>query len=676
MKHHKITDYILPAILFIFVTSMFLYTMPPTVYWQDAGIYIAGIKVEGNVYPPGYPLYLITLQLWVHIIPFGNFAQKIHSFSAIMGGILSVIVYLIALKQLNKNIVLFKNIQALREDLNIHNINGAERQVETISKSESILKRSIAILVSFVVSLNYNLWAQSINAEVYTLHALMLTIIIYLVYKLGENGRIDKNNTSNTIKYLIPIGVMYGLTFANHPMTILLVPVFLYILFLQKNILFHTRILFMACVLFIVSGLSWYAYLPIITGTHPYLNWGQPDTPERFLTHITGKTYVTNEQSFVFNDLTRYQAALQEFIWEFSWTGLLVALIGAILLWKKDKHATNILLIIFVMHIIFAVFYKQTTEYNSWLIPSHIILGFFIGYTIFSTITALTRLKKIDALKRVLTVFSVILIVCYILFQTFHWLENFKELNRKEYYYAEDFGKNILRNMDQNSLVIMTGDQESSTTMYAQTVLKYRTDLILFKNIESNQLTYPEGREDLRIRYNSLSIPEDTFNNPPEDVDENWYLNKLVESNFDSHSIYLMSRNIMQIDQTKYALQPAAVMWKVIKGCYDNNECQISDIDVKYWNFSYHDPKFYQKVERPLMSLKDASKPGGINRVPFLKHMINFELQAWKNLGDWYIAKGECYAAENAYNKMTIVDPNIFKELPQIPESIKACKQV
>jgi hypothetical protein len=640
-----------PLILGIAITSLYLCTIPPTVYWQDAGIYLTGIMVEGNIYSPGYPFYLILQNIWTHLIPVGTFAQKVHAASALFSGVMSVILYNIVNKLLDKENTLFYKKEA--------------SQKAEIPRSKKIMQNSIAVFGVIFMGLNFNIWAQAINAEVYSLHSLLFTIILYLIFKIGKNGKIEKNSDPKTINNIIYMGLVYGLSIANHPMTVLLIPVFIYLVVFQKNILFHSKKLILAALVALIVGLGSYIYLPIVANTHPALNWGNPNTISRFTSHITGKAYVTGEQSFVLNDVSRYKAAAQEFLWEFGWSGLILVSLGAILLYKKDKHATLIFGLIAITHIIFAIFYKQTTEYNSWLIPTHIVFGLFLTYGVYKTLCDIREWKNSNSKLKAITTVNSILIVLFLLFLIPHWMQVFKELNRREYYYAEDFGRNILRELDRNSLVLMTGDQESSTTMYLQSVLGFRKDIILLKNIESEEFTYQEGREDLRIRYPSLNIPEDQFKNLTDLEDQNAVLNKVIESNISTKSIYLMSKNSITLDQP-YNLTPAAVMWKL--------SLEPANIELKYWDFQYHDPQFYTKKERPLMSLKDQSKPGGVNRVPFIQHMINFELQAWKNLGDWYIQQNECDKAEQAYSKMKKVQSNILEELSSIPESVKKCR--
>jgi len=644
------------ALLFLISLSLYIFTMPPAIFWQDAGIYATGIYVEGNVYPPGFPLYMILEELWKSIVPIGSFVQKVEVLSAIFTAISSVFIYLSLKILLNNKDTLFKKIRPLNKD-NSFDINSKQNQPK---ENNQIISTVLSIIGALSFTLNYNVWAQANNVEVYAFHSLFITFILYIILKIGLNGKVEKQIDSKTTIYFYLLAITYGLSFGNHPMTILLIPTFLILLFLQSNIFFHPKTLIVSLILFIFSGFITYAYLPVVASKQPVLNWGNPNTIERFVTQVTGKVYITNDQSFVFNDITRYQAALQEFVWEYSYIGLVLALVGAIILFKKNKTIFSIFISILLIHTIFAVFYKQTTEYNSWLIPAHISIIFLISissqFILEKSISSYPQNKfKALAIFIPLVLFSV--------FTISHFAENAKELDRRQYYYAEDFGKNIIRNLDQDSIIFLTGDQESSTIMFLQTVQGFRTDVIAIKNIEFEDFLHAEGRILLQKKYPRLRFPQlDTQD------DQQTYLNKLISENINQKSIYLMSKSAFKIDQSKFSLIPAAAIWKL----QDLSLAQ-GDIDLKYWDFKYHDPLFFNKKERALMSLKDPSKPGGINRVPFIQHMINFELQSWKNLGDWYIQKHLCDDAKSAYYKMKIVQPKILDELPQIQQNIDSC---
>ncbi len=644
--------------IFVLALSLYIATMPPTVFWQDAGIYATGIYVEGNVYPPGYPLYMIVGEVWKNILPIGQYVQKIHVLSALFTSISSVFAYLTVDQILRNKSTLFKRLQSSNREKDIRRINDDQSPDR---EPFWHLSKAVSIIGTILFTLNYNVWAQANNAEVYAFHMFFFTFIVYIVTKIGLKGRIEKKIDSNIRKIIYIAGLVYGLSFGNHPMTIVLVPTLLLLAIMQSNIFFHTKTLVIAVCIFVVAALVPYAYLPLKASTAPPLNWGNPNTIERFVNHVSGQVYLSGEQSIVFNDTSRYIAAWQEFMWEFSYIGIALAAAGAVLIYRQNKTLFGLFISIIISHIFFAIFYKQTTEYNSWLIPAHYAVIVLITVSFYELLQkSLINFRQKQVSKGLMYLVPIALFAIFWFPNTFHTAN---ELNRSNYYYAEDFGKNIIRNLDQNSLIFLTGDQESSTVMYLQLVQKYRPDIIAIKNIEFEDLLTPEGHELLQKRYPALKLPPLSNSNQNIDI----YLNQLIAENLPERSVYTMSKSLLILDQAQFTTKPAAAMWQV------EPSTASGQLDLKYWNLEYHDKQYYNKNERPLMSLRDPSKPGGINRVPFIQHMINFELQSWKNLGDWYLQKGVCDEAKDAYNKMSIVKATVLNELPQIQQNLNSC---
>jgi hypothetical protein len=648
-------------VLILVIFSLIIYgvSMPPTIFWQDAGIYATGIYVEGNVYSPGFPLYMILGNLWKHIIPIEDFTQKIQWLSVIFSAVSSLFLYKSLVILFANKSTLFKKITALHRDKDSQNVSIRGVLSPDTNANSSLTIYILSFLATVAFQLNYNVWSQANNIEVYAFHTLFVTAMLYLVVKIGEKGRIEKVIDSNTVKYIYLLAITYGLSFGNHPMTVVLLPTFIILVVLQPNILFHKKTIILSLIIFVFAAFSTYAYLPVTANSKPILNWGNPNTLDRFISHVSGKTYLTTDQSFVFNDISRYQAAWQEFVWEYSYLGILLALTGLILIYRENKTIAGLLTSILSLHVLFAVFYKQTTEYNYWLVPAHIATIILITLTAQYLISLANRdLNQKNYLKLLLSVFPLALFVVFLIT---HISQTAIELDRRQYYYAEDFGKNIIRNLDQNSLIFLTGDQESSTIMYLQIVKKYRTDLTAIKNIELEQFASEEGRELLKKNYPNLVLPDTTGSKL--NIDQ--YLNQVVNENLKDKSVYLMSKKTINLDQNKFYLTPAASLYKV--------SLQPEDIELKHWNFEYHDPHYYLKSERPLMSLKDPSKPGGVNRVQFIQHMINYELQSWKNLGDWYLQAYDCTKAEDSYSKIKSIAPDRYLSLPQIQQSIDSC---
>src|SRR3989304_5555668 len=101
----------------IFIPTYILYlkTMPSTVFWQDSGIYLAGLFHFGIIYPPGFPLYMLLGVFWLKILSFLptvvlarggftlSFAQQVHAFSGLWGAGAATLVGLAVYEIISEN---------------------------------------------------------------------------------------------------------------------------------------------------------------------------------------------------------------------------------------------------------------------------------------------------------------------------------------------------------------------------------------------------------------------------------------------------------------------------------------------------------------------------------------------------------------------------------------------
>ena len=184
------------AIVFLIAYLVYGLTWPPTLYWQDAGIYLSAIKTLGIAYPPGFPLYTMLGYLWTRVLPWGTFAQQVHSFSALFGagtaGIMSLSTWKI-FSQLN------------------------------CKKGKLFWQGVAAMAIGLTTAFSYSLWAQSINAEVYSLHAFFTALILYITILLGRNKFIFPGTGKQKFLWLF-LAMITGLSFANHPVSLAFLP--------------------------------------------------------------------------------------------------------------------------------------------------------------------------------------------------------------------------------------------------------------------------------------------------------------------------------------------------------------------------------------------------------------------------------------------------------------------
>lgn len=168
--------------------AAYTYTLAPTVLDGDAALFQYTPHVLGITYPTGFPTYVLFGHLWQVLVPAASVAYRMNLLSAVCGGLVLAFWY-IALIQL------------------------LESRIAALS--------AVAI---FATLPSYWLW--STKAKTYTLHILLLSLIIFF---LGRGANRNRSRLSPGVKsWLFPCLLLaliaLGFALGNHNTTILLAP--------------------------------------------------------------------------------------------------------------------------------------------------------------------------------------------------------------------------------------------------------------------------------------------------------------------------------------------------------------------------------------------------------------------------------------------------------------------
>ncbi|MDY7038375.1 MAG: DUF2723 domain-containing protein, partial [Thermodesulfobacteriota bacterium] len=249
MRHFNLKQY-LPFILAIPLFGVYLSTTCPTVYLGDSGELTAAAFCLGIPHNSGYPLYALIGKIFC-LIPIGNIGFRMNLMSIFFVVFTVWLVYDLTLKI-------------------------------TSSKAASIIG---ALVLAFTPVF----WSQTVSAEVYSLHIFFVALLIRLLWWWDEDRGFYR---------LVLFAFITGISFGNHMQTVMLAPaVFFIILSGDKRSLLNFKHFAILSLLFIVA-LSIYIYLPIRTGAGAAIHWGDPDTLDRFVAHVTGSSH---RRGYVFN---------------------------------------------------------------------------------------------------------------------------------------------------------------------------------------------------------------------------------------------------------------------------------------------------------------------------------------------------------------------------------------
>lgn len=449
----------LPLVLFVF--SVYLSTISPTVYLGDSGELTAAAFSLGIPHNSGYPLFALVGKIFC-LIPLGNIGFRMNLMSASFAGATVWLVYAL-----------------------IYRI--------TSSKVG-------AIVGSLILAFTPVFWSQTVSAEVYTLHAFLVVLLITLLWRWDEQ---------NDLSLLILFVFITGMSFGNHLQTVMLAPAVLYIILsANKKILFDVKNLLLLSMFFIVPLLI-YAYLPIRTGAGAAIHWGDPDNLERFLAHVTGQShrgaYVLNKSPIEYID--RMKETFQ-----FVWSQLNLVLFFSV--WGWIKLSSSKWRIFFILVILFDFIYTIflnfiSLEVTAFTLPTTISLTLLAGIGITGTIKACEDLPGISQSIRYLIKGACCIIPAIFL------IFNFSLSNQSKNYTAHEQAINIFRTIGHGDILFIHGDNNVFPVAYARIVERMREDVkvydrlnLIFKlpNLEAHSRSIGQGWEGRRNAIEKLII--------------------------------------------------------------------------------------------------------------------------------------------------------------------------
>jgi hypothetical protein len=325
----------------VLIASLLLYwtTTCPVVYFGDAGEFIVAAWRGGIAHPPGYPLYVILLAIFLRLplrffAPHSEFMQPVawqaNLFSAIIGAVTVWVIYLILLRILRRNWWAFAG--------------------------------------ALLAITGKTFWSQTGIAEVYTLNALLASIIALVALLMTES-----EPGSDRRHQLFKLGSLtWGLSLSNHHEMVFFVPVWITMLYLaiqpgpwKPGTSKPPGRILRDGILFFLLGLLPYLYLPVASSFHPVLNWGHPSNPINFFRVLTRAEY-RGIKAHITGDLVTSWDILTAFLrWslvQYFPAYLLLAIPGLSLLFRRSPQRAVLLslaLSLFLTAAVFIVYFAR-----------------------------------------------------------------------------------------------------------------------------------------------------------------------------------------------------------------------------------------------------------------------------------------------------------------------------
>jgi hypothetical protein len=323
--------------------ALYTATLLPGIGSGDTAEFQRVVPTLGVAHPTGYPFYTMLGWLWSQLPLGATPAWRMNLFSAVMAALAVGALFLVG--------------RALGQS------------------------RLVAAMAALTFAVSATFWSQATIAEVYALAALIqaLLLLALLRWRQGRNPNAKKGWP------LWVAGLLLGLGLAHHRTIILLIPGALVFWGLEARgwrldtarPLPLSSLLSQAAhaILAALAGCLLYVYLPI--RAPQWIN-----SPQAFAQYVAGSSalsvWLTPEQPWrVAGEHIRELA--QRFIWpQFFPLGTLLALLGGVRLWRRDRAAAAILTVGYALVLLFCtLFFVQ--DVDVFMISAHLIAALLLG---------------------------------------------------------------------------------------------------------------------------------------------------------------------------------------------------------------------------------------------------------------------------------------------------------
>jgi hypothetical protein len=278
------------AALFTGFLLLYLRTLCPTVYLGDSGEICTAIALGGVLHPPGYPLFSLLGRLAL-LLPFGEPAFRLGCLVAVAAAAAVAVLY------------------------------GLGRALRCTPAA--------AAAGAAVFGASYTFWSQSVRVEVYSLHVLLVGLVLLAALRYRESGR--------TID-LAGVALAGSLGLAHHLSIVHLAPGVLVLCGrrLWRDPGLGQRVGVVSAVLGV--GPALYGLLVIWARSGTMHAWGRPVTLELLWNHATARLYGSNLGLPGWEALGAGLGRAGSLLVDTLPGGLcLLPLVGLAILWRRDR---------------------------------------------------------------------------------------------------------------------------------------------------------------------------------------------------------------------------------------------------------------------------------------------------------------------------------------------------
>src|SRR6266581_2991613 len=456
----------------VFFAALILYswTLAPTVTLTDSGELIVVAQGIGVAHPPGFPLWVILAHL-ASLVPLGNIAVRINFSSAVFAALASAMLTLVVAESMI-------TIPYL--------LTRKKRSAQRNKKAEDspiaqLLICAPALGAGLLMAFSRTLWAYATIAEVYTLNALLILIILFLMLRWRRYILADRTNNDTAItihdRWLYAAALVFGLALGVHHVTVgLILPALAVLVYRTEGLRFFTSRRLVYAALISIGGLvAVYAYLPFAASRSPVINWGNPRSLQEIWWHVTGRQYrvfLSFSPSMMGTQFVEFcRMLLREFGPAWLPLSLVLAFAGLRSAFRQDRTSFWFLFFIVMADLAYALSYEIAEDKDAYYLPTFISVAIAAGFGI-RWLIQLNASKAMALQKTYWVAAAAVLLTSATAFAA-SWPFN----DRRHYFIAHDYVGNLLSTIEPNGLLLTQDWQVAAPMFYEQEVEQRRTDV-------------------------------------------------------------------------------------------------------------------------------------------------------------------------------------------------------
>ena len=322
------------------VGAAYVATLAPTVlpydtpYTLDSPMLQAAVAVLGVGHPTGYPTYLMLTHLFTYL-PVGDVAYRVNLASAVYAAL----------------------------------------AVSAVFGAGLLMSHRVVAAAAGSLAFGFSaaFWSQAVIAEVYTLNALFVALVLCLLL-LWRERRDDR--------VLLLAAFFIGLSLTHHLSSGLLLPAgALFVTLVDRGVFSKIGLVLKGAGVFAL-GLLPLLYLPIRALMDAPLNEADPSTPGRFLNLVTGGSFLAESSEAgrqcdpsvlsLEGPVAKLALLGREVLAQYPLALLAVGVFGAAYLLLRDRAAAGLLGVVFLGSLLHgsAYLWLGIEDFSAFLIPA------------------------------------------------------------------------------------------------------------------------------------------------------------------------------------------------------------------------------------------------------------------------------------------------------------------